>query len=213
MTDRRAIHSPNPNSLLIEKVRAAIGAGVDWVQKREKDMAGTELLNLTRAAIAASCDAAAGKKDSPRIIVNDRLDVALAADADGVHFGSESVPIQEAVRWIRKGNAPRNFLVGFSCHGLEEAKRAEDAGVDYLFFGPVFETPSKLSFGSPQGLQRLKKVCEAVTIPVLAIGGVGEDNAHACIRAGAAGIAAIRLFQELQPDLLRETVMRLRSSA
>jgi len=101
------------------------------------------------------------------------------------------------VRW--KNQAGRgDFLVGASCHSLERAVEAAAAGAGYILFGPVFATPSKAAFGPPQGLQKLGEVCRAVSIPVLAIGGITQENAAACIEAGAAGIAAIRLFQEAQ---------------
>ena len=90
----------------------------------------------------------------------------------------------------------RPFLVGCSCHSIASAKAAAGDGADYLFFGPVFATPSKAAFGEAQGPDRLAAVCRAVSIPVIAIGGVRTDNAAACVQAGAAGIAAIRLFQE-----------------
>ncbi|MBI3485067.1 MAG: thiamine phosphate synthase, partial [Acidobacteria bacterium] len=85
---------------------------------------------------------------------------------------------------------------GASCHSLAEAQAAERDGAHYLIFGPVFSTPSKSQFGAPQGIARLEEACRAVRIPVLAIGGITLDNAHECLRAGAAGIAAIRLFQD-----------------
>ncbi len=96
------------------------------------------------------------------------------------------------------GNA--EFLVGASCHSVEGARSAAGHAVDYIFFGPVFATPSKAAFGPPQGLAKLAEVCRAVPIPVLAIGGITKENAAACFDAGAIGIAAIRLFQET-PDL------------
>jgi len=100
------------------------------------------------------------------------------------------------------------MTIGVSCHSLESGLAAKRGGADYLFFGPVFATPSKQSFGPPQGLERLARICEGVRLPVLAIGGVTESNAELCFAAGAAGIAAIRLFQEA-PDVA-EVVSRLR---
>jgi thiamine-phosphate pyrophosphorylase len=88
-----------------------------------------------------------------------------------------------------------DFLIGYSCHSLESARAAERGGADYIFFGPVFATPSKSAFGAPQGIERLREVCASVAIPVLAIGGVNLENTRDCITAGAAGFAAIRLFQ------------------
>jgi len=130
------------------------------------------------------------------VIVNDRLDVALAAGAAGVHLGGGSMPAGEVVRWCRGGNAPAEFLVGVSCHSFEETREAEAAGANYAYFGPVFETPSKTPFGPPQGIARLAEVCRSVRLPVIAIGGVNEENGAECLRAGATGVAAIRLFQE-----------------
>jgi thiamine-phosphate pyrophosphorylase len=188
VTDRTALGSSDSAEILLAKVRAAIAAGVDWVQIRERTLPVRELLTFVRAAIRISTDV--------RMIVNDRLDVAIAAGTAGVHLGGESVPAREVVRWCRSGNAPAEFLVGVSCHSLEDAREAEDAGVSYVAFGPVFDTPSKRSFGEPQGIARLAEICRSVRLPVIAIGGVNEKNGEECLRAGAAGIAAIRLFQE-----------------
>ncbi|MGA2509854.1 MAG: thiamine phosphate synthase [Candidatus Acidiferrales bacterium] len=196
VTDRKSGNVPT-------QIRAAAAAGVDWVQIREKDMCARDLLALARGAIEATGGEA-------RIIVNDRLDVALAAGAAGVHLGGESVPVREVVRWCRSGNAPAGFLVGVSCHDLDQARDAESAGASYVFFGPVFDSPAKRAFGPPQGVARLAEACRAVRIPVIAIGGVNEENGADCIRAGAAGIAAIRLFQEpREPAALKEAVARM----
>ncbi len=93
---------------------------------------------------------------------------------------------------------------------MEDARAAEDAGASYVFFGPVFETPSKKSYGPPQGIAKLAEVCSAVRIPVIAIGGVNEENATECMRAGAAGIAAIRMFQEMrEAEKLKRAVAKL----
>jgi thiamine-phosphate pyrophosphorylase len=190
---------------LLAKVRLAVQAGADWVQIREKDLPGRALLDLTRAAIAAANGAA-------RVYVNDRLDVAIAAGAAGVHFGGESLPACDVIRWCRSGNAPPGFEIGVSCHSLDDAREAERAGASYVFFGPVFDTPSKQAFGPSQGVQRLAEVCAAIRIPVIAIGGVNEENAAACVRAGASGIAAIRMFQEAQSAVaLRESTTALRA--
>jgi thiamine-phosphate pyrophosphorylase len=187
VTDRKALGSGAPSQNLLAKIQTAAAAGVDWVQIREKDLPGRELLGLARGAVEAT---------AARIIVNDRLDVALAAGAAGVHLGHESVPAAEVVKWCRAGNAFAGFLVGVSCHSLKDAKEAEMEGADYVIFGPVFETPSKAAFGTPQGVAALAEVCAAIRIPVIAIGGIHEKNAQECLRRGAAGIAAIRLIQE-----------------
>jgi thiamine-phosphate pyrophosphorylase len=180
---------------LIARIRMAIEAGVDWIQIREKDLSGKQLTELTHATVAA----AAVRRT--RVIVNDRLDVAVAAGAGGVHLGRESLPVREVVSWREKEKTTRaglaDLMIGASCHSLQEARAAADDGADYVFVGPVFETPSKMRFGAPLGIERLQEVCGKLQIPVLAIGGVNVANAARCFGAGATGIAAIRMFQEV----------------
>jgi thiamine-phosphate pyrophosphorylase len=188
VTDRKSLGDGDGGEGVLGKMRAAAAAGADWVQIREKDLCGRELLELAREAVAG--------QGLARVIVNDRLDVALAAGAAGVHLGRESLAARDVVRWCHAGNAVADFLVGVSCHSLQEAREAESAGASYLFFGPVFDTPSKRGMGKPQGGGRLAEICRSVAIPVVAIGGVNEQNAAQCIRSGAAGVAAIRMFQE-----------------
>jgi thiamine-phosphate pyrophosphorylase len=206
VTGRKSLGSAAAVRTVLEKIRAAAQSGVDWIQIREKDLPARELLALAREAIGVvqSC---AGKA---LVIVNDRLDVALAAGAAGVHLGGESVPARDILCWCRAGNAPAGFRIGVSCHNPQEVREAESAGADYALFGPVYDTPSKTGSGAPQGIVRLKEVSVAVGIPVIAIGGVNEENARECIRAGAAGIAAIRMFQEEKsPQALKEAVALL----
>ena len=224
VTDRRSLVSTETSEAgqsfgarktLLEKIAAAAAGGVDWIQIREKDLSGKECSSFTREAMqlaGSSLPGAAAKAAiSPRtkaehgrvftrIIVNDRLDVALAAQAGGVHLGENSLPAGEARRLAKSLHRERDFLIGVSCHCLEAAKAAERGGASYLFFGPVFATPSKAAYGAPQGLKRLAEVCRAVAIPVFAIGGIMLENAADCLSAGALGIAAIRLFQDA-PDM------------
>lgn len=210
VTDRRSLGAADPTAELLGRIRLAVQAGADWVQIREKDLQGRELLALTREAIAAANEAAAASASRVRVCVNDRLDVAIAAGAAGVHLGGESAPVADVVHWCRSGSGPPGFEIGASCHSVEDAREAERAGASYLFFGPVFETPSKQTFGAPQGVQRLADVCAAIRVPVIAIGGISEANAPVCIRAGASGIAAIRMFQRAQSlSALRETIVGL----
>jgi len=224
VTDRRLLGCELPSGAasthnLLKQIERAATAGIDWVQVREKDLTARELLELTRRAMAVVSTAVNSRPrpNAPmsvptRVLVNDRIDVAIAAGAAGVHLGGGSVPVGEVVRWCRAGNAPPDFLVGASCHGLDEIIEAERAGANYIFFGPVYQTPSKISFGTPQGLGRLAEACRRVRVPVLAIGGINEENASACLRAGAAGIAAIRLFQQPPNDAaLGGIVSRLRA--
>ena len=200
VTDRKGLASAEDNRIeaLLERVAIASAAGVDWIQIREKDLSGKELSSLTRSAVAQTEQANEGIERT-RILVNDRLDVAYSGCADGVHFGERSLPIKDVRKWLdEKPDLARRykFLVGVSCHSVQAAAAAARDGADYIFFGPVFATPSKAQFGAPQGLQRLAEVCSSVTVPVLAIGGITGDSAFECLAAGAAGVAAIRLFQD-----------------
>lgn len=174
---------------------------MDWIQIREKDLSGRKLANLVEQAISLAGSGTA-------VLVNDRVDVALATGSAGAHLGERSLPLSEAKRFVDQRLAGKKFLVGVSVHSLEGAIQAEQEGADYLIFGPVFATPSKAGFGEPQGLQRLRDVCRRVTIPVLAIGGITLENAGDCMAAGATGIAAIRLFQDT--DDLNHLVEELR---
>jgi thiamine-phosphate pyrophosphorylase len=191
VTDGRSGPHPSRKSIeaLLQDIERAANAGADWIQIREKDLPARQLAELTLEAIrhvAKKC----------RILVNDRLDVAIAVAAGGVHLGEKSIAVADAKRLIGTHRGLEDFVVGASVHGGEAALANEKQGADYLIFGPVFETPSKVSYGPAQGLQQLEKVCRSVSIPVLAIGGITQENAQECRQHGAAGIAAIRLFRE-----------------
>lgn len=204
VTDRRALEAAASASqsplgdftslrahTLHDSIQHAAAAGTSWIQIREKDLDTRSLVELARFAVART------RGTSARVLVNDRLDVALAANAAGVHLGEKSLPLEAVTEW-RRSAGRLDFLIGVSCHSLDSAHAAERGGADYVFFGPVFATPSKAAYGAPQGMERLREVCAAVEIPVLAIGGVNLGNARACIAAGAAGVAAIRLFQDAE---------------
>jgi thiamine-phosphate pyrophosphorylase len=206
ITDRRSLSTSPQKELmdpLLGKIELLAAAGIDWIQLREKDLSGKQSASLTREALKRVSKQAGHSKSATRIIVNDRLDVALAEQAGGVHLGENSVPVEEAKRLLQSSPAAQTlahkFRVGVSCHSLEAAKSAAAAGADYLFFGPIFATPSKAAYGAPQGLDCLAAVCSSVNIPVLAIGGITMANVSSCLSAGASGIAAIRLFQD-SPD-------------
>jgi thiamine-phosphate pyrophosphorylase len=214
VTDRHLLDESAPLDALLHRIENAAAANVDWIQIREKDLSARELVDFTRRAVnAVHRKAAENKAQPPQIIVNDRIDAALAAGAAGVHLSAAaSIPAASAVKWLRAGNGPQDFIVGVSCHSHSEAAAAEKARASYIFFGPVYETPSKASFGKPLGIEELAAVCRAVHIRVLAIGGVTEANAPACVGAGASGIAAIRMFQQSpDPAILTATVSRLRA--
>ena len=215
VTDRKSL-APHVGSLdhrgllneLARTIQKAIASGVDSVQIREKDLGSADLLWTACAGVAAASET------STRIVVNDRLDVALASQAAGVHLGGTSLPVNKVYKW--RGGRPEgaHFLIGASCHSLEAGLAAADAGADYIFFGPVFATPSKASFGPPLGVERLAELCRQVSVPVAAIGGIDWQNAPQCLRAGAAGIAAIRLFQEEHGvGVLGENVAQLKRLA
>jgi len=182
----------------LSKVEAAAASGVDWIQIREKDLSGRDYAWLTREALHPAAKHEASNGAPAHILVNDRLDVALSERAGGVHLGAKSLPLLEAQRLVKNCGEGEDFVIGVSCHSLEAAKSAANDGADYLFFGPIFNTPSKAAFGAPQGVERLAEVCRAVSVPVLAIGGITLANASDCLAADASGIAAIRLFQDAQ---------------
>lgn len=214
VTDRRSLTETiplKPLAPLTRKIEEVAAAGIDWVQIREKDLLAAELASLTRHSLRIAAKLAV-KPGATRILVNDWLDVAIAERAGGVHLGEKSLPVAEAKRLVesaqRKQTVDESFLIGVSCHSLEAAQAAQRDGAAYIFFGPIFVTPSKESFGAPQGTERLEQVSRAVSIPVLAIGGITLDNAESCIAAGASGIAAIRLFQDAVHS--NGTIQRLR---
>lgn len=181
ITDR---HTLEPDSLP-RRMAEAVRAGVDLIQIREKDLGTRELAAL----VASAVDAARGAK--ARVVVNDRMDVALALGAVGVHLGGQSMPAR-----VARAGAPAGFLVGVSCHSLEESLAAEAAGADYIVLGPIFKTASKLRYGPPLGLGALAAVTARVKIPVLALGGVSVERVKPCLKAGATGIAGISVFQD-----------------
>jgi thiamine-phosphate pyrophosphorylase len=201
VTDRKSLPTkiaPDNFAPLLEQIAAAASADVNWVQIREKDLSAKELSSLTRAAVAQTKQINERNRTLTRIIVNDRLDVAQS-EGGGVHLGEHSLPVHDVCKWLAaKPNFAEGdkFLVGASCHSVQSVASAAHDGADYIFFGPVFATPSKARFGAPQGLQRLAEACNCVSIPVIAIGGITVDNACDCFAAGAGGIAAIRLFQD-----------------
>jgi thiamine-phosphate pyrophosphorylase len=168
------------------------------LQIREKNLRASVLYQLSVQAAALTRDS------ETKLLINDRSDIAAAAQADGVHLTTSSLP-PEVVRQAF-GN---NFLIGVSTHTFEQAKLARDSGADFIVFGPVFETPSKRSYGEPQGLAKLATVAEALSpFPVLALGGVRIGNVAECIQAGARGVAAISMLQ--QPDRLLDIVKEVR---
>lgn len=179
----RQSHKPAP-AALIDFLAAALAAGVDLIQLRERDLSARELLAISDALIPLAAPRGAA------ILINDRADVAACARA-GVHLTTRSLTAS-AVR----GAFGEPMLIGASTHNLAEAREAARAGADFIVFGPVFETASKKAYGPPVGLDALREVVEQTRIPVIALGGIKPDTFQKALRAGAAGIAAISMFVE-----------------
>ncbi len=211
VTDSQSLGLAVPRSHILAKIEAAVVAGVDWVQIREKEMQARQLVTIARAAVgmASRKPLAPSEADRPGslVLVNDRLDVALAADAAGLHLGRQSLAAHDVIGWRRSGKTATDFMVGLSCHTIDELRQAEDAGADYAFFGPIFGTPAKRRFGPPLGIAKLAAACQATRLRVIAIGGVTLENGTECLHAGGAGIAAIRMFQQVrEPAELKRVV-------
>ena len=197
MVTARHRSSPESDRALVDRIDAAARAGVHLVQIRQPDFEGGVLTQLATAAVLAV------RGTRARVLVNDRLDVALAAGAHGVHLRGDSMPAAR-VRAI----APPAFIIGRSVHSPEEAEEAaRGGGLDYLIFGTVFSTPSKPGVLSA-GAGPLAAVCASVSLPVLAIGGMVPERLGAVAESGAAGFAAIGLFAECELDALSSVVSR-----
>lgn len=190
---------------LVKLVSEACVAGIDIIQIRENDLSDRELVSLVGKVVAIS------QKTETKVLVNDRVDIAITAGATGVHLKGGS---HSAARVRRM--APAGWLIGRSVHGLEEANHVSDEGaVDYVTFGPVFETDSKPGI-TPHGLTMLKRVVSAVEKPVLAIGGITVEKAGDVASSGVAGISAISLFsgrgEKEKPYALENLVGCIRTS-
>lgn len=176
ITDRRQVKGGD----LIQVLEQALQAGVRAVQLREKDIFSRELYELAFELRKLT------NRHGAKLIINDRADVALAVDADGVHLGGDSIPLHR----IRRILGPEK-LIGVSCHNQVSAITAQENGADFITFGPVFHTPSKAQYGDPVGLEKLETVTSLLEIPVFGLGGIKNDNIPAVLGAGAHGIAMI----------------------
>jgi thiamine-phosphate pyrophosphorylase len=175
ITDRTQTPMPLP-----EAVRSALVGGVPAVQLREKDLSVQELLALAVELRGIT------KAFKARLFINDRVDVAVAVDADGVHLGQMSMPVS-AVRKI----VGSDMLIGVSTHNLYEAQDAEAGGADFITIGPIFATPKKMRYGAPTGADFIRVVKEHIKIPVFGLGGIKHDTISQVMEAGADGIAMI----------------------
>jgi thiamine-phosphate pyrophosphorylase len=185
---------------ILNRISAAVTAGVDLLQIREKKLTTRVLVELVASAAELT------RGTNTRLLVNDRADVAAGTGADGVHLTTRSLDAAA----IRQTFGDK-LLIGVSTHGLSEARAARDAGADFVVFGPVFETESKMGFGSPAGLQKLSEVVHHLhEFPVLALGGISLQNAADCLMAGAAGIAGISIFS--RPEGINDVCKQIRKS-
>lgn len=165
---------------LIDVLKSALEGGVRLIQLREKDLSGRALYNL--AIQVRQLTSSYGAK----LLINDRLDIAMAVNADGVHLPSNSFTPREARNLLGAGR-----LIGVSAHSEEDAVRAKERGADFISFSPVYYTPSKAAFGKPQGIERLRAVCNRMDLPVFALGGINAGTVDKVVAAGACGVAVI----------------------
>ncbi len=186
---------------LLQLIAAAVAAQIDLVQVREKSLTTKVLYELITSAAAIT------RSSATKLLVNDRADVAASAGADGVHLTTHSLPVS-----VVRQSFGSDFLIGVSTHSLVEARTAQAGNADFVVFGPIFQTPSKQQYGAPIGIEELQRVCEELKpFPILAIGGVTEDNFAECLSVGAQGIAAIRMFSGAQR--LDSIVARIREAS
>jgi thiamine-phosphate pyrophosphorylase len=177
ITDRKLFHAQCSLYLALE---TALQAGVKYIQLREKRLPTRMILDMAYWVIELA------REYGAKLLINDRVDIALAAGADGVHLGQKSLPAY-AVRKITGDN----FLIGVSTHSPREALQAEKDGADFVTLGPIYHTPSKLRYGDPIGVDVIRQVKSQVSVPVLAIGGIKTDSVQEVMSAGADGVAVI----------------------
>lgn len=185
---------------LLTLVRAATQARVSLIQLREKNLPARTLYELALRSAAIT------EGTETRLLINDRADIAHAAHADGVHLTTRSITAHVIRRTFGSG-----FLIGVSTHSQAEAQKARDDNADFAVFGPVFDTVSKRIYGPPVGLENLREAAQALSpFPLIALGGITLENAAETLRAGASGVAAIRLLSDSQT--LNQTVEAIRKS-
>lgn len=211
ITDRHAFPGDDivQRRTLLNKIEEAAQAGVDYIQLREKDLLSRELERLASDSLDRICSARTRSLTSEKgtaLLINSRTDVAIATGANGVHLPTRDVgPLDLHRVWSAVHDPLVSLTVSVSCHTLEDVRRAESERADLVLFAPVFGKKDAPAVPSA-GLDGLRVACRS-RIPVLALGGVTLDNSHGCFDAGAAGIAAIRLFQE---NNIAELVRKLR---
>jgi thiamine-phosphate pyrophosphorylase len=168
-----------PQNILVKRIEELVKAGIRAVQIREKDLCARELLKLSLNIREVT------QKNSSKLFLNDRADIAFAVDADGLHIPEHGFPADEARKILK------DRLIGKSAHSLEAAIRAEREGADFITLGPIYDTPSKQKYGKPLGIEILCEVARKISIPLFAIGGITPERAKECIDSGAYGVAVI----------------------
>jgi thiamine-phosphate pyrophosphorylase len=177
----------------VEIARKVAEGGADVIQLRDKARTGKDMLSIAVQIREIA------RSSGVTFIINDRLDLAMASDADGVHLGQEDLPVPFARRV-----SPRGFIIGTSVRTVQEALIAETEGADYVALSPIFDTPTKSDAGPGKGLERLKEIKSAVSIPVIAVGGIGRGNVRQVMDAGADGVVVISAIVG-QKDIAKAT--------
>ena len=194
ISDRKSVK----NNSLDKIADKCFAAGVKAFQLREKDLSSSDLLILAcKIGVSAS-------KHRSKLIINDRLDITLLSRAAGIHSPEKGIHPKDVRRFNKK------LITGKSTHSANSAVRAEKEGYDYIIFGPVFRTKSKIKFGKPKGLKELEDVCSKVKLPVYAVGGINPARAKKCVNAGAAGAAVIGAV--MKSDNIKKTVLEFKKS-
>ena len=198
ITDRRSLA---PGRDLLATVRSALLGGVRAVQLREKDLSAAELYPLARELRRLT------REFSARLLINDRVDLALAVDADGVHLGSHSLPIAVARQLLGDQR-----LIGVSTHHHDEVNSAVAAGADFVTFGPVYPTPSKAAYGPPLGLEPLAAACAHAPLPVFALGGVSAARILELRAVGCSHVALIAdIMSAADPTAAAQSLLKVLS--
>ncbi len=183
---------------LEEVIKNSLTGGIKAVQLREKDLDDRELFTIAKRLKTLT------RRSGATFIINDRVDIALAVDADGLHLGQESISPKDARKHFGE-----NKLIGVSAHSLDEAVRAEDEGADFTTIGPIYDTPSKKRYGKPIGLNELERVTGKLKIPAFAIGGIKKEKVRDIINAGAHGIALISaIFKTKNPEKAAKEILQ-----
>jgi thiamine-phosphate pyrophosphorylase len=177
-------------------IERAVRADISLIQIREKSLTARQVFDLTSRAACIT------RNSKTRLLINDRADIALAAGADGVHLAADSLPAE-----IVRRSFGEDFIIGVSAHSLPEVEKAKLAGADFATFSPIFATASKARYGAPQGVAKLREVAENLAeFPVIALGGIDGGNFAEALKAGARGIAAIRLLNDAEklPEITKK---------